>query len=197
MPHHAKNLALSGLDHDRGLEEINRELLMQRHLDLHREGNDLWICAGRMSYAARIAQMDILIRGGVHRKFPRGFALDEGACQVFAEQALKLNMADWTRFLENRLLVLLEAQNPETVANRTLRRRSDWAEQNQFKHPASPEQIMAQAARSIQIYSDFVDRAERSGTPLLRLSAEAHRDENRTRIMEFEARASVILIGSC
>lgn len=181
LPCDAAELVLDRLDQPPELMEVQRRLLFAKAQRLHRESRDFWVFAGRLRYGAQVAERDLLMR----RRLPRGFALDEGLFQVFAEELVELDDADWSLAVQRRALVVLLADDADVVAVRALERHRERLAGGQFRHPTTLDALRRKAERSGACFRRLAARAQASGNEVLLLRAEDAPAANRERLMAF------------
>jgi len=184
LPRHASELLLSSLDHDAELTYTLRRLLMRKVTRLYQESNDFWIFSGLLNYSVKVARTDILMRSG----FQRGYALDEGVFQVFADELLELEKGAQQRLCTGRYLVLLNARDPNTIAKRAFRRHEDRLLRGHFQHPTTFDMQRKRAIKAMSLYSKVAESAQDCGVKVLRLFAEDDVSKSREAVLEFSRR---------
>jgi hypothetical protein len=188
LPRHALELELSSLDHAPGLIDVHRSLLMGKAARRYRDGSDFWVMSGAFTYSAHVARTDILMHAG----FPRGFALDEGLFQLFADEILGLEADQWEPLSAGRLLVHLSARDPDTIAVRAMRRHEDRLRRGRFQHPTSLDQQRARATEAIAVYAQLADRAREHGIAVIDLYAEDPASASGQAILDFATQAAAL-----
>lgn len=186
QPHHASDLVLSSLDYDAELTEVHRQLLLKKAIRFDKEGHDFWVLGGVLSYGAKVASTNILMRSGFHR----GFALDEGLFQVFANELLELDVCARQRLCVGRYLVLLNARDPNTIAKRAFLRHKNRLLRGHFQHPTTIDKQREHAIKAMSLYEKVAEIAQDCGVEVLRLFAEDEDSENRQAILTFARKIS-------
>lgn len=181
LPRDAAELVLDRLDGASALEAVQRQLLFAKAQRLQRESFDFWVFAGRLRYGAQVAERDMLMR----RPRVRGFALDEGLIQVFSQELMDLDDADWALALQQRALVVLLAEDSDVVAARALERHRKHLALGLFRHPTTRDALRRQAEKSAECIRRVAARAEASGNKVLHLRAEEAPAMNRDRLLAY------------
>lgn len=181
LPWHAAALQPAPTEVNAGLAVGHRSLLLAMARRLDDEAADFWTVAGSLRYAAAVASTDVLIRGD----FRRGFALDEGVFQVFAPEIPALDGSARNRLCAGRLLVHLTARDPETVAERSMRRHEDRRRRGLAQRPTSLAAQRAIAEQALALHARVVETVRVHGVEVLELLAEDPEARNRQAILDF------------
>jgi energy-coupling factor transporter ATP-binding protein EcfA2 len=185
LPRHALELELSSLEHDPALMNVHRTLLVRKAANSGKDGSDFWLVAGAHTYSAHVARTDILMHAG----FPRGFALDEGLFQVFSKHIPGLDADQWELLAAGRLLVHLSARDPDTIADRAMRRYEERVRRGLFQHPKDFDTLRKRAVTSIAKYAQLADLARQHGIEVIDLYAEDPVPANGRALLDFATRA--------